>query len=80
MTDVLILHRIPGLKPGQVVPLTPRLEQHVAAGNAKIIPNAHGEYEAPAEPRDSQAPVLHMVGTGTAQDADADDDTDDAWD
>jgi hypothetical protein len=81
MTDVLILKRIPGLKPGQVVPLTARLEQHVAAGNAKIIPNEHGEYAAPPEPRDSQPPVLHMVGTGTAEDvvADDDDDTED-WD
>lgn len=75
MTDVVILQRIPGHKPGDVVPMTPRLEQHVAAGNAKIIPNRHDAFSAPEQPRDSTIPALHAIGTGSVDDL-ADDDED----
>lgn len=79
MTDVVILQRIPGHKPGDVVPLTPRLDKHVEAGNAKIIPNRHDAFAAPEQPRDSTVPPLHAVGTGSLADAadDVDDDTED---
>lgn len=77
MTDVLILHRIPGLKAGAVVPLTPRLQQHVDAGNAKIIPNTHDAWAGDAPERDSTPPALNVVGTGTIADIDdEDEDTD----
>lgn len=77
MTDVLILHRIPGHKPGDVVPLDARLQNHVDAGNAKILPNAHGSWSAPEPVRDSTPPTLNLVSTGTIDDADIDDDTED---
>jgi hypothetical protein len=75
MTDVLILHRIPGNKPGDVVPLTDRLQKHVDAGNAKIIPNRHDAWRAEEVARDSQPPALNLVSTGTVDDSD--DDTED---
>lgn len=75
MTDVLILHRIPGHKPGDVVPLDARLQNHVDAGNAKILPNAHQAWAAPEQPRDSTPPTLNIVSTGTIDDID--DDTED---
>jgi hypothetical protein len=70
MTDVLILHRIPGGKPGQILPLTPRLQRHVEAGNAKILPNenpAFGSVESEPAPIE----IHNLTGTGHS---DADDD------
>lgn len=70
MTDVLILHRIPGLRAGRIVPIDDRLRGHVAAGNAVILPNAHDgfgpEPEHPVDPS-----VLVLVGSD-----DHDEDTD----
>lgn len=78
MTDVLILKRIPGHKPGAVVPLDARLQGHVDAGNAKILPNTHAAWSAPEPVRDSTPPTLNIVTTGTIDDLDdADDDTED---
>lgn len=58
MTDVLILHRIPGLIPGRIVPIDDRLRGHVAAGNARILPIEHDPHVVP-EP--VAAPLLHMT-------------------
>lgn len=62
MTDVLILHRIPGLRAGRIVPLTDRLRNHVKAGNARLLPDSEG-YDSP-DP-DQPAPVLTTASTGT---------------
>lgn len=56
MTDVVIIHNIAGHKAGEIVPLTARLEQHVAAGNAKIIPNEHAAWSGGDEPAPQAAP------------------------
>ena len=67
MTDVLILHRIPGLAAGAIVPLDDRLRMHVEAGNAMLLPNesdGFGRIEV-----DAQEPQIHQL-TGTMTDAD----------
>ncbi len=60
MTDVLILKRIPGHREGEIVPLTPRLQNHVDAGNAKVVPNAHPAWE-PEPVIEHQRPLLQAV-------------------
>lgn len=74
MTDVLILHSIPGEANvrGAVVPYEKWMDGHIAAGNAKIVPNEHpswGETEADQTP---PAPVLQAASTGTYDDHDLD--------
>lgn len=80
MTEVLILHRIPGARVGAIVPLDERMEQHVAAGNAKILPNAHEPWNDDERP-EPQAPPVHLsTSTGSAPAlslVDHDDDTED---
>lgn len=84
MTDVLVLKRIPGLRPGQIVPLTPRLEQHIDAGNVKILPNENPSFGtepavAPAQPgitsvgpRDVLADDEAAIDAAFAEDEDTD--------
>lgn len=73
MTDVLILHRIPGAKPGDILPLTDRLKRHLEAGNAKLIPNGHEAWTAEPQEHPPVEP-LRMESTGTIDD-EADEDT-----
>lgn len=62
MTDVLILHRIPGLRPGQIVPLDDRLQKHVDAGNAKVLPNSHEAWNGAGDDGvEPQAPPVLQV-------------------
>lgn len=67
MTDVVILHRIPGHKPGAITELTERLQRHVDAGNARIIPNRHDAWvvEEPA-PAPRRSPLRILTGQGPA--------------
>lgn len=71
MTDVLIINRVPGVPAGEIVPLDKRMQGHVKAGNAVVLPNTHEAWED--EPQ-SAAPVLGMHGTGAADDTDVEDD------
>lgn len=64
MTDVIVLHKIPGARRGQIVPLDERLENHVKAGNAAVLPgenDAFGDHEVDKDP----APVLQGASTGS---------------
>lgn len=80
MTDVLILHRIPGAKPGDILPLDNRLQKHIDAGNAKIIPDGHSGWKD-TQPETAPVVALNAWSTGTADDeepeSDADADTED---
>lgn len=70
MTDVLILHRIPGHREGAIVTMDEdnrtRLERAVRAGNAEVLPAERSEWSG--EPAPAQPEVLRLVGTGTAAD------------
>lgn len=67
MTDVIILHRIPGARPGAILPLDERLERHVRAGNARVLPKADN---GPARVEAAAPQVLSGASTGHASDAD----------
>lgn len=71
MTEVVILHRIPGHEAGEITELTPRLEQHVLAGNARIIPAPHDAWSGEEAQLPPQASPLQLV---TSQDVAASDD------
>lgn len=45
MTDVIILKAIAGHTAGDITPLTDRLQKHVDAGNAKIVPRVREDIE-----------------------------------
>lgn len=62
MTDVLILKRIPGHRRGDITPLTSRLEQHVKAGNAKILPNEHDAWNGDPAPEPANVQAAHVIG------------------
>lgn len=64
MTDVLIIKHIPGASPGDVRPLDERMERHVRAGNATLLPDAPAETEAVVEHREPEA-VLQGASTGS---------------
>ncbi len=79
MTDVVILHGIPGFKAGDITPLTDRLVSHVAAGNAKLLPNEHDAWDNDAEPETAEpmrvvTPVSPLLVDGPEA-AEADEDT-----
>lgn len=65
MTDVLILKRIAGHRAGQIVPLDERLQGHVKAGNARILPNEHAPWDG-HETEQVPATVHHVTTTGAA--------------
>lgn len=83
MTHVLILKKIAGYEAGRVVELTDRLQKHVDAGNAKVVPNLPGE----VEPEDDgivthdgytqASPKLTGSGLSAIYGDDQDDDTSD---
>lgn len=75
MTDVLILKRFAGHRPGQVVPLTDYLEKHIQAGNAKLLPNEAPEHVVP-ESRQSyvELPTLTAVSPWREDEPDDQDD------
>lgn len=84
MTDVLILHRIPGLREGQVVEIDDenraRLEKAVAAGNAQILPAELEDWKsdpAPEAPEVARATSSLTLVEGDPALEDFDDDTED---
>lgn len=68
MTDVLILRPIPGHAPGDIVPITTRLEKHVRSGNARVLPNTHEEWKEDVTPAANLEQPLGMHGTGLLAD------------
>lgn len=62
MTDVLILKRIPGHRRGEIVPRSARLEQHIKAGNAKILPNEHEAWNGAPHSEPVKPVVPSVVG------------------
>jgi len=68
MTDVLILKRIRGLRPGTVVPLDDSLLGHVDAGNAKILPAQHPDFEP--VPNEAPEPWRASLALAPALDVD----------
>jgi hypothetical protein len=62
MTDVLILKRIPGHRRGDITPKTARMEQHIKAGNAKILPNAHEAWNGDQSPEPTKLQASHVIG------------------
>jgi len=80
MTEVIVLHRIPGARAGAILPLDERMKNHVAAGNAAILPNEHDAW-ADEPVVDAPTPVLVGASTGVysgpVADDEADEDTED---
>lgn len=62
MTQVVVLHKFPGAKPGQILELDERTRKAVKAGNARILPGEGSEPE-PAPPAPE---VGRMRGTGNS--------------
>lgn len=71
MTDVLIIKRIPGHRRGEIVPRSERLEQHIRAGNAKILPNEHDAWNGEPQAEVSAPQVSQVIGN-VSHDAPAD--------
>lgn len=74
MTDVIILHRIPGARAGEIRQLDERMQKHVAAGNARIIPNSHEGWNGSGSSEQKAPPILQAVGMGSATLYDVDED------
>lgn len=62
MTDVLILHRFRGLRPGSTMPYDESFDRHVKAGNAKVLPS--GDRYGDAATEEPPVPVLTGASTG----------------
>lgn len=62
MTQIVVLQRFPGGKPGQILDLDARTEKQVKAGNAKLLPA--GDPVQASAPQDEE--VARMRGTGNA--------------
>lgn len=63
MTDVLITSKIAGGRPGQILPLDARLQKHVDAGNARILPNSHDGWEGEQATEHARPQILQATGT-----------------
>jgi hypothetical protein len=77
MTDVLILKRIPGHRRGDITPLTSRMEQHIKAGNAKILPNAHEAWNGDSQESSPGLAASQVIGNEPADHDHVPDPTDD---
>lgn len=63
MTQIVVLQRFPGGKPGQILDLDARTQKQVDAGNAKLLPAGDPlQASAPSPTED----IARMRGTGNA--------------